>query len=111
MIAKDWKDRLVAEIEQCDIRLFQLEQHMQKIGKDSPEHSLLEAQMKAMTEYLRTLTARAGSFQIEYKLPSLQERMKSHCCCQANDDFRSLSDAFWLATMLYLATSGGESKW
>lgn len=84
MISKDWKERLVAEIEQCDIRIFQLEQHLQKIGKDSPEYSLLEAQMKAMNEYLKTLTTRASVFEVEYKLPSIEERMKTCCCCESN---------------------------
>lgn len=97
MLSKDWKDRLVAEIEQCDIRLFQLEQHMQKIGKDSPEYSLLEAQMKAMNEYLKTLTTRASVFEVEYKLPSIEERMKSHCC-----EFKPFSDPYDTALYTFL---------
>lgn len=110
MLSSDWKDRLVAEIEQCDIRIFQLERHMQKIGKDSPEYSLLEAQLAAMNEYMKTLTTRASVFQISYKLPSIEERMKTCCCCQPIHGGSSLSDAFWIATLMYLATSGGESK-
>lgn len=85
MMSNDWKERLVAEIEQCDIRLYNLRQHMQKIGKDSPEYSLLEAQENAMNGYLTILTTRAEAFLIDYKLPSKEEAMKSCCCCQACD--------------------------
>ena len=97
MLSKDWKERLVAEIEQCDIRLYQLEQHMQKIGEDSPEYSLLEAQMKAMNEYLKTLTTRASVFEVEYKLPSIEERMKT-CCCE----FKPSSDPYDYALCTFL---------
>lgn len=76
MLSDDWKDRLISEIEQCDIRLYNLEHHMDKIGKDSPEYSLLEAQSNAMGEYLKTITARATSFGIEYCLPSLEKRFE-----------------------------------
>lgn len=103
MISKDWKERLVAEIEQCDIRLFQLEQHMQKIGEDSPEYSLLEAQMKAMNEYLKTLTTRASVFEIDYKLPSIEERMKTCCCCAFDPsifDNPDISSAFFAGYLL-----------
>lgn len=102
MISKDWKDRLVAEIEQCDIRLFQLEQHMQKIGKDSPEYSLLEAQMKAMNEYLKTLTTRASVFEVEYKLPSIEERMKTCCCCEFNPSSDSYDAALYTFLICYM---------
>jgi protoheme ferro-lyase len=106
MLSKDWKERLVTEIEQCDIRLFQLEQHMQKIGKDSPEYSLLEAQMKAMNEYLKTLTTRASVFEIDYKLPSIEERMKTCCCCE----FNPVSDPYDAAlyTLLICYMLGGS---
>jgi protoheme ferro-lyase len=103
MLSKDWKERLVTEIEQCDIRLFQLEQHMQKIGKDSPEYSLLEAQMKAMNEYLKTLTTRASVFEIDYKLPSIEERMKTCCRCEfnpASDPYDAALYTFLICYML-----------
>lgn len=103
MLSDDWKTRLVAEIEQCDIRLFQLEQHMQKIGKDSPEYSLLEAQMKAMNEYLKTLTTRASVFEVDYKLPSIEERMKTCCCCEfnpASDPYDATLYTFLIGYML-----------
>lgn len=98
MLSEDWKIRLVAEIEQCDIRIFQLEQHLQKIGKDSPEYSLLEAQMKAMNEYLKTLTIRASVFEVDYKLPSIEERMKTCCCCE----FKPSSDPYDAAFYTFL---------
>lgn len=98
MLSKDWKVRLVAEIEQCDIRIFQLEQHLQKIGKDSPECSLLEAQLQAMNEYLKTLTTRASVFEVDYKLPSIEERMKTCCCCE----FKPSSDPYDAAFYTFL---------
>lgn len=76
MLSKDPSERLVAEIEQVDIRLYNLECHMEKIGEDSPEYSLLEAQRNAMTEYLKTLTARAATFGVNYLLPSVVQRFK-----------------------------------
>lgn len=90
MLSKNWKIQLVAEIEQCDIRIFQLEQHLQKIGSDSPEYSLLEAQLQAMKEYLKTLTTRASVFEVNYKLPSIEEHMKTCCCCE----FKPSSDPY-----------------
>lgn len=102
MISTDWRERLVAEIEQCDIRLFQLEQHMQKIGNDSPEYSLLEAQMKAMNEYLKTLTTRASVFEVEYKLPSIGERMKTCCCCEFNQSSDPYDSALYTFLICYM---------
>lgn len=81
MLSDDWKERLIAETEQCDIRIFSLERHMEKIGKDSPEYSLLESQLDAMRAYFKVLTARLTVFGIEYKSPTIQERMKTDCCC------------------------------
>lgn len=107
MLSKDWKVRLVAEIEQCDIRIFQLEQHLQKIGKDSPECSLLEAQLQAMNEYLKTLTTRASVFEVDYKLPSLSERMKN-IPTPAQFDFSKCSNLdpmFWLLLMFFMSSS------
>lgn len=102
MLSKDWKIRLVAEIEQCDIRIFQLDQHLQKIGKDSPEYSLLEAQMKAMNEYLKTLTTRASAFEVDYKLPSIEERMKTCCCCEFNPSSDPYNAAFYTFLIGYM---------
>lgn len=111
MLSKDWKERLVAEIEQLDIRLYNLECHMEKIGEDSPEYSLLKAQRDSMTEYLKTLTARATTFEISYTLPSIQERMKK-IPMPAQFDFSKCSNIdpmFLLFMMFYLcSTKGGE---
>lgn len=102
MLSKDWKTRLIAEIEQCDIRIFQLEQHLQKIGKDSPEYSLLEAQLQAMKEYLKTLTTRASVFEVDYKLPSIEERMKTCCCCEFNPSSDPYNAAFYTFLIGYM---------
>lgn len=107
MLSSDWKERLVAEIEQLDIRLHNLEHHMGKIGEDSPEYSLLEAQRDAMTEYLKALTARASAFEVSYTLPSLSERMKN-IPTPAQFDFSkcgNLDPMFWLALMFFMSSS------
>lgn len=102
MISDDWKERLVSEIEQCDIRLYDLERHMDKIGKESPEYSLLEAQSNAMGEYLKTITARATSFGVEYHLPSLEKRFEA---MGGPSPFTSDSrDAIWVLILFYLLT-------
>ena len=98
MLSSDWKERLVSEIEQLDIRLYNLEKHMESIGEDSPEYSLLDAQAKCMTEYLRTLTARANAFQVEYKLPSIEERVKTF-----HFEDNTLDPMFWLFVLFYLS--------
>lgn len=109
MLSSDWKERLVSEIEQCDIRLYNLEKHMVKIGEESPEYSLLEAQAKSMREYLKTLTARAASFDVKYSLPSLDERTKDIQCLFSNENI-SDRDFLWMFILLYLMSSGGDSK-
>lgn len=110
MLSDDWKERLISEIEQCDIRLYNLERHMDKIGKDSPEYSLLEAQSNAMGEYLKTITARATSFGIEYYLPSMMERFKEASQNKRLADFPKVDGALWVFILLWLMSSGGESK-
>jgi len=109
MLSSNWEDHLVSEIEQCDIRLYNLERHMDKIGKDSPEYSLLEAQRDAMGEYLKTITARATSFGIEYRLPSLEKRFKEW---NKNIDTPSNQNdtMFYAFILLWLMMTGGESK-
>lgn len=109
MLSDNWKERLVSEIEQCDIRLYNLERHMDKIGKDSPEYSLLEAQCDAMGEYLKTITARATSFGIEYHLPSLEKRFEEW---NKNSSNRSNQNDMMLYVfiLLWLMMTGGESK-
>lgn len=106
MLSKDPSERLVAEIEQVDIRLYNLERHMEKIGEDSPEYSLLQEQMTHMTEYLRTLTARATAFGIDYTLPSLSERMKNMLPFPPDVD-----PMFWLFVLFYLSMRKEDSKW
>lgn len=81
MLSDDWKVRLVAELEQLDIRIFHLEKHIQKLGEDSPEISLLQVQLDSMKKYRDALMARATVFDIEFKLPSIPERAKEDCCC------------------------------
>lgn len=85
MLSDDWKDRLVAETEQLDIRIFELERHMEKIGSNSPEYSLLSEQLDAMRAYYKTLTARLAVFGIEYKRPTLDVRMTTDCCAMSPD--------------------------
>ena len=107
MLSQDWKERLVSEIEQVDIRLFSLERHMTKIGEESPEFSLLEAQRDSMTEYLRTLTARANTFGVSYKLPSIGERMKAY---QDSVDFQNFDPMFWIIVLFMLNSMKGGEK-
>lgn len=77
MLSDDWKERLVAEIEQADIRMYQLAEHMREIGEDSPEYSLLQAQLDHQSQYTNDLIARATTFGIEYKLPTMEELEKT----------------------------------
>ena len=77
MLSNDWKKRLVAEIEQADIRRYKLAEHMTKIGEDSPEYSLLMSQLGHMNDYISDLTARAVTFDIKFDLPSTKEVVKS----------------------------------
>lgn len=77
MLSSDWKERLVAEIEQADIRRYKLAEHMTKIGEDSPEYSLLMSQLGHMNDYISDLTARAVAFDIKFELPSIKAVVKS----------------------------------
>lgn len=94
MLSSDWKKRLVAEIEQADIRRYKLVEHMTKIGEDSPEYSLLMSQLGHMTEYINDLTARAVAFDIKFELPSTKEVVTSGI---KNDD---ISNCMFLALLL-----------
>lgn len=109
MLSDDWKERLISEIEQCDIRLYNLERHMDKIGKESPEYSLLEAQRDAMGEYLKTITARATSFGVEYRLPSLEKRFEEWNK-SINIPSNQHDTMFYMFILLWLMMTGGESK-
>lgn len=94
MLSSDWKERLVAEIEQADIRRYKLAEHMTKIGEDSPEYSLLMSQLGHMNDYISDLTARAVAFDIKFELPSIKAIVESGI---KNDD---TSDCMFLALLL-----------
>ena len=98
MLSDDWKVRLVAELEQLDIRIFHLEKHIQKLGEDSPEISLLQVQLDSMKKYRDALMARATVFDIEYKLPSIEERVKTF-----HFEDNTLDPMFWLFVLFYLS--------
>lgn len=106
MMSDDWKERLVAEIEQCDLRMYGLEKHMKKIGEDSPEYSLLQEQYNTMGKYLSILIARATTFDIKYNLPSFENRIEE---TRIPDAFKSDSrDAIWLLILFYLMSGGKD---
>lgn len=106
MMSDDWKERLVAEIEQCDLRMYGLEKHLKKIGEDSPEYSLLQEQYDAMGKYLSILIARATTFDIKYNLPSFENRIEE---TRIPDAFKSDSrDMLWLFILLYLMGGGND---
>lgn len=102
MMSDDWKERLVAEIEQCDLRMYGLEKHLKKIGEDSPEYSLLQEQYDAMGKYLSILVARATTFDIRYNLPSFENRIEE---TRIPDVFKSDSrDDLMFLVLFYLLT-------
>lgn len=102
MMSDDWKERLVAEIEQCDLRMYGLEKHMKKIGEDSPEYSLLQEQYDTMGKYLSILIARATTFGIKYNLPSFENRIEE---TRIPDAFKSDSrDDLMFLVLFYLLT-------
>lgn len=107
MLSNDWKERLVAEIEQCDIRIYNLSRHLEKIGDDSPEHSLLMAQLEHQMAYLYDLMTRANVFEIDYTLPSAEEAAKKFSSLfdmPSNDSKTNFNDPmFWTIVLLTLA--------
>lgn len=106
MMSDDWKERLVAEIEQCDLRMYGLEKHLKKIGEDSPEYSLLQEQYDTMGKYLSILIARATTFDIKYNLPSFENRIEE---TRIPDAFKSDSrDMLLLFILMYLMGGGND---
>lgn len=119
MLSKDWKTRLVAEIEQCDLRLMGIHKRMLAIGTDDPEYPVLNSQSIHMIDYLNDLLARAACYGIEFSLPSGEashELGKSKMCesCSDSDDEMidprcksPLSDE-WARLFLLLYLFGGN---
>lgn len=94
MLSDDWKDRLKAEIYQCQIRREALSKFMTRINKDDPEFELLNSQLVHMIDYEVDLTNRASAFGLELEsvtndsenkeLADWWEQVKqSNCCCCA----------------------------
>lgn len=104
MLSDDWKERLIAEIEQLDIRIYQLEKYMKEIGENHPEYPFLKEQNKYMAKYMGSLIARASLAKIDYKFPSVEERLKSP------SDNVPLSDELWTCLLFYLCYSGFWEK-
>ena len=105
MLSTNWKERLVAEIEQCDIRIYNLSRHLEKIGEDSPEYSLLTAQLEHQTAYLNDLMARANTFDIDFELPSAEEaRKKFNSILDGKDQesFEGFTDPLFWAIVFYM---------
>ena len=110
MLSDDWKERLIAEIEQCDIRMYHLGKHLVAIGEDSPEYSLLEEQYNAMDKYLSLLVARATVFDVHYTLPSVKDlEAKETAIPNLFPINRSNRELLWMFILFYLMMEG-ESK-
>lgn len=95
MLSKDWKTRLVAEIEQCDLRLMGISKRMLEIGTDDPEYPVLNSQSIHMIDYLNDLLARATCYGIEFSLPSgeaFHEIGKSKMCESSSDSDDEMID-------------------
>ena len=108
MLSSDWKTRLVAEIEQCDLRLMGLNKRMLEIGPDDPEYPVLNSQSIHMIDYLNDLLARAACYGIEFSLPSCdscncdsEEMTDPRCSGQPIDDE-------WMKFLLLLYLMGGN---
>lgn len=119
MLSSDWKTRLVAEIEQCDLRLMGLNKRMLEIGPDDPEYPVLNSQSIHMIDYLNDLLARATCHGIEFSLPSgeafheigpskmcesssdSEEMIDPRCSCQPIDDE-------WMKFLLLFYLMGGN---
>lgn len=110
MLSSDWKTRLVAEIEQCDLRLMGLNKRMLEIGPEDPEYPVLNSQSIHMIDYLNDLLARATCYGIEFSLPSgeatnepsdhEEEMTDPRCKAPLNDE--------WAKLFLLLYLMGGN---
>lgn len=115
MLSENFEDRLIAEIEQLDIRIYNLEKRINKISKDDPEYGFLNTQYVHMTDYLNDLLSRAKARNLNINLPSLEMRFKDVCNesdinlnkGDVNESF-SKDPMFWLIVLFMLAANSNK---
>ena len=115
MLSENFEDRLVAEIEQLDIRIYNLEKKINKISKDDPEYGFLNTQYVHMTDYINDLLSRAKAMNVEVVLPSIENRIHDVCSdSEIPSDFNlgnGISDPmFWLIVLALLTMNRNNTE-
>ena len=115
MLSENFEDRLVAEIEQLDIRIYNLEKRINKISKDDPEYGFLNTQYVHMTDYINDLLSRAKAMNVEVALPSIENRIHDVCSdVETPSDFNlwnGISDPmFWLIVLALLTMNRNNTE-
>lgn len=115
MLSEKFEDRLIAEIEQLDIRIYNLEKRINKISKDDPEYGFLNTQYVHMTDYINDLLSRAKAMNVEVVLPSIENRIHDVCSdAETPSDFNlgnGISDPmFWLIVLALLTMNRNNTE-
>lgn len=115
MLSENFEDRLVSEIEQLDIRIYNLENRINRISKDDPEYGFLNTQYVHMTDYINDLLSRAKAMNVEVVLPSIENRIHDVCSdVEVPSDFNfgnSISDPmFWLIVLALLTMNSNNTE-
>lgn len=112
MLSDDWRDRLRAEIYQCQIRKNRLQAILETLPKSDASYDMLQSQYIHMIDYLVDLQSRAGAFGIELDSEFEEDPMSQCCCCKPNDcNTNNVADMIdYLVAMDILFGDRGEKK-
>lgn len=73
MAEKTWKDRLVEEVWELDLKMISLESHLVKKDPADPDYGIMRSQLVHMNDYMNDLLARCKCYNIEVKRPRFEK--------------------------------------
>lgn len=73
MAEKTWKDRLVEEVWELDLKMISLESRLVKKDPADPDYGIMRSQLVHMNDYMNDLLARCKCYDIEVKRPRFEK--------------------------------------
>lgn len=73
MAEKTWKDRLVEEVWELDLKMISLEAYLVKKVPSDPDYGIMRSQLVHMNDYMNDLLARCRCYSIEAKRPRFEK--------------------------------------
>lgn len=73
MAQKTWKDRLVEEVWELDLKMISLESYLVKKDLADPDYGIMRSQLVHMNDYMNDLLARCKCYDIDVKRPRFEK--------------------------------------